>query len=234
MTMKHSSPTAKTIEEQVKVPAALDEAAIEMDHHFCDVSGFGNLQWAEIEDSAGKIVRLEGPIDLLSLKGRLRHAGDVTASDYRVLLAKHTDNGISVVGGRLVDGVATLLELTISSLEQGESLSTTVVSTYHGKKAAEKLSKEQVWAKAMDLSSSLEKKGKGAQLWGGGQAALPIPGDVVKHRQFGDCVVVKLGDDHIALQKPDGRIVQLGLRILSFSPFEKDGNRTLWNVSVKR
>lgn len=264
---------AKTIETEVAVPDFLDETALSLHLDFCDVNGFGNLKWADIVDSAGATVHLEGPIDLLSIRGRVRHAGAVTMSDYRVLLAKHTDNGIQVVGGQLMSGRATLLELSFTPLVSADmvtsvspvvsassltvparvvvssppaavahagaaSPATTVSSvaagTYLGKKAAEKGSKDNAWANAMDLSAALEKKGKSAHLWEGESSNSPEVGDIVKHQQFGDCTVVKLNDEHIAMQKPDGRIVQLGLRILKFSPIDKDGARTLWDVSVKR
>ena len=225
---------AKTIEKEVSIPASLDDAAASMNLDFCDVNGFGNLKWVEIVDSAGSKVHFEGPIDLLSIRGRVRHAGAVTVSDYRVLMAKHTDNGIQVVGGRLSNGIATLLELSFTPLASAETVKHVASNTYLGKKAVEKNSREQAWASAMNLSAALEKKGKSAHLWEEEAVKSPEVGDIVKHRQFGDCTVVKLDDEHVAIQKPDGRVVQLGLRILKFTPLDKDGNRTLWEASVKR
>ncbi|MBN2714851.1 MAG: hypothetical protein JXX14_03285 [Deltaproteobacteria bacterium] len=225
---------AKTIETQVSIPASLDDAATSLNLDFCDVNGFGNLKWAEILDSAGSQVHIEGPIDLLSIRGRVRHAGQVTVSDYRVLLAKHTDNGIQVVGGKLTGGVATLLELAFTPLMSAETVRNVAANTYLGKKAAEKNVKEQSWASAMNLSAALEKKGRNAQLWDNEPVKIPSVGDIVKHRQFGDCTVVKIDDEHVTIQKPDGRVVQLGLRILTFTPIDEDGGRTLWDASVKR
>jgi hypothetical protein len=59
-------------------------------------------------------------------------------------------------------------------------------------------------------------------------------GDRVLHRQFGECAVVKMTDEHILLQKSDGRVVQLGLSVLRFDPAEPDGGRNRWTVSVKK
>lgn len=232
--MTEKDTLAKTIDSRVVVPGAIDEAALSFHLSFCDITGFGNFEWAEIEDSAGSALRLEGPLDLLSLRGRLRHAGAVTVSDYRVLFAMLTDDGLSVVGGRLVGGEATLLELAFSPLQIAQPAGSISASTYRGKRAAEKAGKEKAWATAMDLSSALEKKGDSAHLWEEAPAAQPAQGDVVKHQHFGDCTVVKVGDEHISLQKPDGRIVQLGLRILSFTLRQTEGNKTLWDVSIKR
>ena len=225
---------AKTLETEVSIPAALDEAAQSLKLDFCDIEGFGDLKWAKIVDSAGSTVHLEGPIDLLSIRGRVRHAGPVTVSDYRVLLAKHTDNGIQVVGGKLKEAVALLLELSFTPLASAESVKSVAANTYLGKKTAEKSSKEQAWASAMDLSAALEKKGTRSHLWEEEPAKTPVVGDVVKHRQFGDCTVVKLDDEHVSIQKPDGRVVQLGLRILKFTPLDTEGDRTLWEASVRR
>ncbi|MBN2342728.1 MAG: hypothetical protein JXX29_16915 [Deltaproteobacteria bacterium] len=232
--MTQASTLAKTIESPVDVPKALDDAVLSSHLDFCDITGFGNLNWAEIEDSAGKRVHLDGPIDLLSLRGRVRHAGTVTMSDYRVLLAKHTDNGISVVGGKLITGQSAFLELALVPLQTVEDALPISAGTYLGKKTADKAVKDKAWAKAMDLSSTLEKKGTSAHLWESEPAGQPMVGDVVRHRQFGDCSVVKLDDEHISLQKPDGRIVQLGLRILSFAASRTEGGHTLWDVAVKR
>jgi len=225
---------AKTLETQVPIPKSLDDAAISFRLEFCDVRGFGNLKWVEILDTAGNVVRLDGPLDLLSVNGRVRHAGSVTVSDYRILVALRSDDGIRVVGGQLKRGEATLLELSFTPLQTGETVRTAASNTYMGKRTAEKSGKAQAWAKAMELSSALEKKGKGAQMWAEESSRTPEIGDVVKHRQFGDCTVVKLDDEHVTIQKPDGRVVQLGLRIMQFIPVHEDGDRTLWEASVRR
>jgi hypothetical protein len=225
---------SKTLESEVPIPKSLDDAAISFRLDFCDVRGFGNLKWAEIIDAVGNVVRLEGPLDLLSLNGRVRHAGPVTVSDYRVMLARHTDDGIQVVGGRLQRGMATLLELSFTPLQTGETIRAAASNTYMGKRTAEKSGKAQAWAKAMELSSALEKKGKGAQAWAEESVKTPEIGDVVQHRQFGDCTVVKLDDEHVTIQKPDGRVVQLGLRIMQFTAVHEEDGRTLWEASVKR
>ena len=225
---------AKTLETDVSIPSALDDAAQALKLDFCDIEGFGDLKWAEIVDSAGSTVRVEGPVDLLSLRGRVRHAGAVTVSDYRVLLAKHTDNGVQVVGGKLKQGVAQLLELSFTPLASAESVKSVAANTYLGKKTADKSTKDQAWANAMNLSAALEKKGSRSHLWEDEPVKTPVVGDVVKHRQFGDCTVVKLDDEHVSIQKPDGRVVQLGLRILKFTPLDTEGGRTLWEANVRR
>ncbi len=61
----------------------------------------------------------------------------------------------------------------------------------------------------------------------------PKTGDIVNHRQFGECTVVRLGDDHITLRKPDRRNVQLGLPILRFFREGEEDGHTVFRVEIK-
>ncbi len=217
-------PIAKTLETPSNLPAAIDDIAIPAGE-FCDVCGFGNLRSAQLTDAAGNTLHIEGPLDLLNLQGRIRRAAGMVISDYRCLIAKHTDNGIMVVGGRLTGGESSLLELTFTPLRADDAAS--VPKETNEKKAA-----DAHWHRAIEVSATLEKQGSRSHLWNEEEPPLPAPGDTVCHRQFGDCRVVKLDDEHITLQKPDSRIVQLGLAVLQFR--QRPGNSTVFDVSVRR
>lgn len=229
--MSKANSYAATIQKSGVLPKTIDDVVSGLDVAFCDVTGFGDLEWVEVEDAIGQTVHFDGPVDLLSIQGRVRSTGNVILSDYRVVISKHTDNGVAVVGGRLKNGVSSLLELAITPLESVET-KTQIPKTYASKKASQKQSTKQVWANAMDLSATLEKKGKKASVWSEGAKQTPKVGDVVAHKHFGDCQVVKMTDEHVSLQKPDGRVVQLGLRILDFSLIESEDGKGYWSVNV--
>jgi hypothetical protein len=103
------------LEKPVILPEALLEAARRAELEFADVFGFGALDWIEL-DRNGSIVRLDGPFDLLDLKGRIRRVGDMDLAEFVVTVSRHTDAGIQVLGGRLFHASGSYLELRLLPL----------------------------------------------------------------------------------------------------------------------
>jgi len=239
------------LENDVALPGAILDAARRADLAFADVCGFGALDWAEIVKGEG-VARLAGPFDLLDLKGRIRRVGELDLAEFVVTLARHTDAGLEVLGGRLVRASARFVELRFEPLSAfGAAVSVQATTAQAASGAAppvavayevsppraEKLALGEKWAEALAESKRLEKSGTAAaRLWEDDETAAVVPnrGDVVNHRQFGRCVVAKIDDDHVFLKKPDGRIVQLGLPILAFAIQGVEGDATVFDVQVRR
>jgi predicted DNA-binding protein with PD1-like motif len=238
------------LENDVALPEAILDAARRADLAFADVCGFGSLDWAEIVRGDG-VVRLVGPFDLLDLKGRIRRVGDLDLAEFVVTLARQTDAGFEVLGGRLARASGRFVELRFEPLSalglavSGQAVAPQVASHATSPAAtapeplplrAEKIALGEKWAEALAESKRLEKCGAAAaRIWEDDEAAVvPRRGDVVNHRQFGRCTVAKIDDDHIFLKKPDGRIVQLGLPILAFAVQGADGDATVFDVQVRR
>lgn len=96
---------------------ALEAAAREAGLEFCDIEGFGELAYADLEGpKKGTPQRINGPLTLLSIRGRTRRAGGIQLSEFVCTLSRHTDSGIEVLGGRLLGGLATILELRLHGL----------------------------------------------------------------------------------------------------------------------
>ena len=100
------------------LPDAARQLADQLSLSFCDVSGFGSLEWIEIalDDEGTAIQRFEGAAQLLSLSGRLRTAGTMTLGDFYCTFSRGTDNGIQVLGGRLHRAQVIFAELTVTPL----------------------------------------------------------------------------------------------------------------------
>jgi hypothetical protein len=249
------------LENPVMLPDAVLDAARRADLEFTDVSGFGALDWMEL-DRDGAVVRLEGPFDLLDLKGRIRRVGGNDLAEFVVTVSRHTDAGLQVLGGRLFRASGRYLELRLSPLAALAATTAALVPEptpprpapaapapppiavlpspppiveIKPNTASKALSEK--WAEALAESKRFEKNGASAKVWDGEKEAAPVVpqrGDVVNHRQFGRCLVVKVDDDHISLKKPDGRIVQLGLPILEFSVHGAEGDLAVFDVQIRR
>jgi predicted DNA-binding protein with PD1-like motif len=245
--MTAAAPLAVRLENGVALPDAILDAARRAELAFADVSGFGMLEWVEIARGDGA-VRLAGPFDLLDLKGRIRRAGGIDLADFVVTVSRHTDAGLEVLGGRLVRAAARFVELRVEPLAAAPAMEQSVAAQPAAIPAAappapvppaprvEKPALGEKWAEALAESKRLERAGAaGARLWEDETAAVvPKRGDVVNHRQFGRCQVAKIDDDHIFLKKPDGRVVQLGLPILSFAVQGAEGEAIVFDVQVRR
>jgi hypothetical protein len=241
------------------LPKALEKTSKSLDSDFIDVSGFGELQWVEIsnQDEGGRPIRFEGPLNLINLNGRIRRAGAMVISDFVCTLSRQTDNGISVIGGKLIAASVIHLEVTMSPLMVPDSvqpaksditkvksdiinapppiMSRTIeeeaeVSSPPISKRREKDAVlDERWAKAIAETKAFE----GKDAYADDEADIrPRLGDKVNHRQFGECTVSRIDDDHITLRKPDGRNVQLGLQILVFTRVGHKEGKDVFDVQV--
>jgi predicted DNA-binding protein with PD1-like motif len=251
-----ADPLAVRLEDDVVLPDALLAAARRAQLEFADVCGFGLLDWMEV-DRGGTAVRIDGPLELLDLKGRIRRVGDQDLAQFVVTASRFSDAGLQVLGGALVRASCRYLELRLTPLAAlvatasvaTASVATPSVATPHVyappapapvvelKPNAGSKALSEKWAEALAESKRFEKSGAAAKAWAddeGPAQVVPQRGDVVNHRQFGRCLVAKIDDDHISLKKPDGRIVQLGLPILDFSVQGAEGAVTVFEVQVRR
>lgn len=242
-----------------KLTSLIGECAKSHALEFSDVSGFGELEWIELDDKTkGERKRYQGPFQLLSLKGRLRVVGEVLISDLMCTVSRETDNGIQLIGGLLLEAEVRYLELTFLPLiasevdapsfdtqDYGKALSKNPEYDAGGETAqmghwrepgqpAESRDREddldERWSLAIAESNLIRGKKSDESETSDERPGL---GDVVIHRQFGKCKVTRVGDSHITLRKPDSRNVQLGLSILKFKrENEDDEGRAVFSVTV--
>jgi len=119
--MTNSIPYGVRLEANSMLPWSIEKVIEELSLQFCDVTGFGELEWLELSFGSPKEVkRFEGPLQLVDLKGRLRVAGNIVISDYFCTISRLTDNGIQILAGRLESAKVTSLELTITKLTLGD------------------------------------------------------------------------------------------------------------------
>ena len=116
--MSERAPTrAVRLESGHLLPDAIEAVVVEHDLEFVDAAGFGTVAWCEIDPGgAGAPRRFEGPLDLLSLRGRVRRAGEVVLADWVCAVARATDNGVEVLGGRLEAAECEFVELSLTDL----------------------------------------------------------------------------------------------------------------------
>lgn len=249
-----SRPLAVRLEEGALLPGGVEAIAARLELDFCDIDGFGELAWAELS-TAGAVEprRFEGPLDLLTLRGRLRRVGDVVLADFACTLARATDNGIQLLGGKLIGARANFVELRLVPLANAEDRTTAATTEQTtaieapapATRTAESSGPARApapgagaalgdrWAAALEESKRQERKAR-ARDWDDEDGLLPARGDLVNHRQFGRCKVIRVDDEHITLRKPDGRTVQLGLAILKFTPAPATDGVSTYDVQVRR
>jgi predicted DNA-binding protein with PD1-like motif len=270
--MECNSVYGLVIEQGEIIPKALEITSKPLLSDFVDVNGFGELGWVEVthDKNDEKTIRFSGPLQLISLRGRIRRAGNLVISDFVCCVSRETDNGIQVLGGRMTKAQVNHLEVTLTPLLSQEDLAgerslsqedlagersegvevlpkpaspVVVTSPEKAKQVAEvslfqkppaaKVEKKPVmderWAKAVVESRRIEDE---ADFLDEASDARPRQGDVVNHKQFGECSVSMISDDHITLRKPDGRNVQLGLQILNFKRVGHRDGKDVFDVQV--
>jgi hypothetical protein len=263
--MERNTPLGMVLDKGAMLPKALEIAAKPLQSDFIDVSGFGELGWVEITQSAEdeKPKRFAGPLQLLSLRGRVRRAGNLVISDAVCIVSRDTDNGIQLLGGRMTGAYVNHLEVTLSPLSAAEDLETATLpepppprveppprsavksEAVASKQPADNLPDPEIsvstkhtensgvadarWAKAILEARRIEDEADSVDE---STDVRPRQGDRVNHKQFGECSVARIGDDHITLRKPDGRNVQLGLQILSFRRVGHKEGKDVFDVQV--
>jgi hypothetical protein len=243
--MGDSKPLAMRLEAGAILPDAVERAAEAIGMTFGDAIGFGRLRWVELTFGDGRApLRVKGPLELLDLKARIRRAGDARLADYVCTLARLTDSGVEVVGGGLARAEAEYVELrftplAVASLETADAARPEPQPARPLRDPAP-LAAEPAAPKAPVLddrwAAALAESRRAERLAAieAHDATRPERGDVVNHRQFGRCAVVKIDDDHVSLRKPDGRVVQLGLSILKFTPAGREDKHQIFDVEVQR
>lgn len=240
------------IEQGEVIPKALEITSNPLHSDFVDVSGFGELSWVELTHNSEDETktRFEGPLQLLSLRGRIRRAGNLTISDFVCTVSRETDNGIQVLGGRMTKAKVKHLEVTLAPLAAQEDLvaeprpdpvpkpvSESVPVKPKPEAPAFKMPPrpeqnrvmDDRWAKAVLESRRIEDE---TDYLDDTSDASPKQSDIVNHKQFGECTVAMIGDEHITLRKPDGRNVQLGLQILNFKRVGHRDGKDVFDVQV--
>jgi len=232
------------MERGESLPDAADRAIEDRGLEFCDVTGFGRLDWVELKgDSQGPPTRMQGPFDLLDLKGRVRRVGSLIMSEYVCTISNVSDGEIRVFGGRLERAGVDFAELALVPLVLANDAAVhkdaVAKEAGTGQNVPSPVARAPVedddskWSAALAESRRLEREGAAAN-WDDVEPVMPVRGDIVNHRQFGRCDVVRVDGEHISLRKPDRRVVQLGLAILVFEPAGEQDGKAAYNVAVRR
>ncbi|MBN2804661.1 MAG: hypothetical protein JXR91_16320 [Deltaproteobacteria bacterium] len=238
--MNSPNPIPFSVNRTSKVPDIfISEAVRHKELNYCNIYGFGTFNSAVIEDAKGNTIELKGPVDAILINGRLKKADKSVDIELRCIFATTTFNGQVVTGGRLIDGEASQLEITFTPLDIADGDFTTVNNTVehsanHSPMATmtPKQAASDKWSRAVEVSQKTQKIFSNPN--DDNDEALPRQGDIVDHRQFGECKVIKISDDHISLQKPNGRIVQLGLKILKFYIDDTKNGKNIWKLQVRK
>ncbi len=242
------------LEEGLELRSAVLEYAVKLELSFCDVAGFGELEWVELSGAAeGETTFLEGPFQLIDLKGRVRLAANTALLDLFCTLSRHTDNGIQLLGGKLERAKIIFAELSFVPLTLAQKVSPELAEpikpnspklvsdssrpdhpikslTPPPPTAPSSPGTDNRWAKAIAESDRVQQQAQKETR----SDLVPSRGDIVNHLQFGRCTVVRVGDDHITLRKPNNRNVQLGIAILDFTLAGKEDKKSVFNVKVMR
>jgi predicted DNA-binding protein with PD1-like motif len=236
---------ALRFESGAMLPSAAEAAAADAELGFCDVRGFGELHWVELQPTGGETRRLRGPLDLLGLQGRLRRAGEVVLADWICTVSRETENGIEVVGGRLVAAECSFAEVSLTPLsaaaQRPQEKPAAPASPVEARPPARSAVAERppaapvppVAAFAEALAESRRQEALAPDR-DRDDDVRPARGDLINHLQFGKCEVLRVDDDHVTLRKPDGRTVQLGLPILAFTEVGTEGRARVFDVRVRR
>ena len=252
--MEHNTSFGMVIEQGEVIPKVLEITSKPLYSDFVDVSGFGELSWVEITHNSEDETktRFEGPLQLLTLRGRIRRAGNLTISDFVCTVSRETDNGIQVLGGRMIKAKVKHLEVTFVPLTSQEELDGMASAPKPPPKpAGESLPvkpkpvdapsfkspprpeqsrvTDDRWAKAVLESRRVEEE---TDFLDDASDDRPKQSDIVNHKQFGECTVAMIGDEHITLRKPDGRNVQLGLQVLNFKRVGHRDGKDVFDVQV--
>ena len=144
---------------------AVRDAFGRMSISFCDVIGFGELKWVELQvGDQGEGQVFEGPLQLIDFKGRLRQVADVMLDEYVCTVSRLTDNGVQVLGGKLKEAEIEYVELTfvpvdtvevsIPAVEDGVSKA---VKTTINARSPTKSALPDRWAKAVLESKRIQR-----------------------------------------------------------------------------
>ncbi|MCP4676869.1 MAG: hypothetical protein GY854_15410 [Deltaproteobacteria bacterium] len=233
------------------LPEGVQSVASDLSLSFSDVTGFGVVEWVELAGTTdGDIIRLEGPFQLIDLKGRIRLAGDVVLSDFVCTISRHTDNGIQLLGGALKRAEVRFVELTFlplatdtndtahTPIEEPKPAVVSLASVAQSSapssaKPQDSASIDARWGKAIAESDRVQRRAEERGDLLEQEEVRPIRGDIVNHRQFGKCTVVRVGDDHVTLRKPDRRNVQLGLAIVKFIRDGEEEGKPVYSIQIK-
>jgi predicted DNA-binding protein with PD1-like motif len=243
-TTTEDRPQGVRLESGQELRAAVESMAVERALPFCDVTGFGRLKSVVLAgETAAAPITLKGAMTLLDLKGRVRLAGKVAILDLICTVAYREGDRIELLGGALVKADIDYVELTFTPLhhigppcvarEASEAGQTTTNSDLSAKalataEAGQSADKDR-WAQAIAESERIQEDRDESN----SEDELPGRSDTVIHRQFGECTVLRIGDDHITLRKPDRRVVQLGLAVLRFTRGTSPGKHSVFNVEVR-
>lgn len=197
-----------------ELPRALVDTCLDQDVTNALIQGSGRATSIVLEGGPAGRRTVAGPLELLHVTGRVEQRGARLEPELRVVASRDMDTGLEVVGGVLLGA-----KLEAATLRVSRHVSSI--------KARAPASPAASWS-AVAAASAEQSEREFIE-----SEEPPRVGDIVEHPQFGPCKVVSIGDQHIKVRRKQGRVISLGLAVLSFSlKGEKSDGVRVWAVRV--
>lgn len=178
------------------------------------VLGTGRASTMTLEGGPAGRRTVAGPLELLQITGRVEQKGGRLEPELRVVASRDMDTGLEVVGGVVIS----------AKMESGLLRLTRHVAAVRGKAIA---SPAMAWSAVAAASAEL-----GEPTFAESEEP-PQVGDIVDHPRFGACTVVKIDDQHLRIRRQEGRVISLGLALLTFSSKgERSDGKRVFAVKV--
>lgn len=186
------------------------------------VRGSGIVEDIELETSGASeteasVSRLfPGRAELLSLEGVISRG---TAPELSVSLARETERGQDVVGGRLRGARAVSVHVLLTALDEREGGSAPERVTYGDASTPTPAATLERTPKAPDVAlpdgPPLPPRRPPSTALDNLDEVYPEPGDAVSHFHFGECTVLESDGERIRFrQGEDGRVREVALSVL--------------------
>jgi predicted DNA-binding protein with PD1-like motif len=202
------------IERGEEIPRVLIDTCLDHDLINALVQGSGRATSIILEGGPAGRRSIAGPLELLQITGRVEQKGGRLEPELRVVASRDMDTGLEVVGGVVIS----------AKMESGLLRLTRHVAAVRGKAIA---SPAMAWSAVAAASAEL-----GEPTFAESEEP-PQVGDIVDHPRFGACTVVKIDDQHLRIRRQEGRVISLGLALLTFSSKgERSDGKRVFAVKV--
>jgi predicted DNA-binding protein with PD1-like motif len=233
------------LDRGVDILEGLLEGCRKLNIHAAEVRAFGALEEALLgeHDQSAKVLRTPrrfvAPLEILQLSGSLCQLDGRLHLQAHATLSRERDNGIEVLGGRLLGGRVFGVEFVVETFDDvslvRERDARTGLVRWGGAasslSAAVPSSSPSVW---QDVAAASAQRLKGEET-AVAAATLEVvirAGDFIEHPQFGRCRVERVEGDQefISARMANQRLIRLSLEVLQLIPAGSEGEGQVFRV----